>query len=81
MPGPSGAPSSLVHYRPTSPPRPRCRPRHRPWCIAPLPVSGQDIDVESVARIPGTTQALADGFTHAPDNPAGNVVAVIPQYS
>jgi hypothetical protein len=37
--------------------------------------------VESVASIPGTRQALAGGFTHAPNNPVGNVVAVVLQYS
>jgi hypothetical protein len=46
----------------------------------PLPVNGQDIAVEAVAHIPGTTQALAGGFTHAPHNPGTHVVGVILQY-
>lgn len=69
MPGASGAPSSLVHYAAGKLTR------------AALPVSGQDLDVLSVAPIPGTTQALAGGDTHAAGNPGSKVVAVILQYS
>jgi hypothetical protein len=35
----------------------------------------------SVAPVPGTTQALAGGFTHAKNNLGSHVVAVILQYS
>jgi hypothetical protein len=41
----------------------------------------QLINVESVARIPGTTQLLAGGFTHAKVNLGLHVVAVILQFS
>ncbi|MBV9382620.1 MAG: hypothetical protein JOY82_10470 [Streptosporangiaceae bacterium] len=69
MPGVLGAPSYLLHYavgRLTQ---------------ARLPVGPQSISADSVAAIPGTAQALAGGFTHARNNPFGNVVAVILQYS
>jgi hypothetical protein len=69
MPGAAGAPSYLVHYAAGK------------LTKATLPASAQSINVESAARIPGTTQALAGGFTHAQNNPGLNVVAVILQYS
>ena len=37
--------------------------------------------IQSVSRIPGTTQQLAGGFTHAAGNRGANVVAVLLQYS
>jgi hypothetical protein len=37
--------------------------------------------IQSLSRIPGTTQQLAGGFTHASGNRGGNVVAVLWQYS
>ena len=39
------------------------------------------ITIQSLSRIPGTTQQLAGGFTHASGNRGGNVVAVLWQYS
>ena len=47
---------------------------------AALPTGPRKINVESIARIPGTTQLLAGGFTHASDNPGASVVAVLLQY-
>jgi hypothetical protein len=41
---------------------------------------GTSIDVESVANVPGSTQMLGGGFTHAAGNPGGNVVGVILKY-
>lgn len=48
---------------------------------ATLPVNATTISVDSVARIPGTTQQLAGGFTHASNNLGLKVVAVILRYS
>ena len=69
MPGASGAPSSMVHYAAGQ------------LTQAPLPVSGQKLRIGSVANIPGTTQELAGGSTHAANNPATKVVAVILRFS
>jgi hypothetical protein len=69
MPGVFGAPSYLVHYAGGK------------LTAVRLPVSGQRISIESVARVPGTGQLLAGGFTHAANNPGLGVVAVILQYS
>lgn len=70
MPGVLGAPSYLVHYAAGQLTRVK------------LPAGVQLINVESVARIPGTAQALAGGFTHTRSAPGTNlnVVAVILQY-
>jgi hypothetical protein len=46
-----------------------------------LPVSATKLNVISVSRIPGTTQQLAGGFTHAANDISTNVVAVLLQYS
>ncbi len=48
---------------------------------AAMPVKAGTISVQSVARIPGTTQQLAGGFTHAAGNAGTDVVAVLLQYS
>lgn len=48
---------------------------------AALPVSASDITIVAVYRIPGTTQQLAGGYTHANLSPGSNVVAVLLQYS
>jgi hypothetical protein len=42
-------------------------------------VNPAKLTIDSVSRIPGTTQMLAGGFTHAPDGT--NVVAVLLQSS
>jgi hypothetical protein len=69
MPGASGAASSMVHYAAGQ------------LTQVPLPVSGEKLRIDSIANIPGTTQDLAGGFTHAANNPASKVVAVILQFS
>jgi hypothetical protein len=69
MPGLLGAPSYLVHFAAGK------------LGTVKLPTSAQLINVESVARIPGTTQLLAGGFTQAKVNLGLNVVAVILQFS
>jgi hypothetical protein len=43
----------------------RGRTAFRVTALAVLPVRPALIDVESVARVPGTAQVLAGGFTHA----------------
>jgi hypothetical protein len=47
---------------------------------AALPSSAHAIDVADVALIPGTTELLGGGFTHAYNNPGADVVAVILAY-
>jgi hypothetical protein len=69
MHGGSGATSFLVHYAGGK------------LTKAVLPVSAPTINVNSVSRIPGTTQQLAGGFTHAANNLGKNQVAVLLQYS
>ncbi len=69
MPGPLGGPSHLVHYAAGK------------LTAASLPVGAQYIYVDSIARVPGTTQQLAGGFTHAKGNPGRNIAAVLLQYS
>lgn len=48
---------------------------------AAVPVSPATLTIGSVARVPGGTQQLAGGFTHASGNRGAKVVAVILQYS
>jgi hypothetical protein len=69
MPGVLGAPSYLLHY---------AGGRLTP---VGLPASPQLVNVESVSLVPGSTQVLAGGFTHAKANLGLNVVGVILQYS
>ena len=69
MSGPFGGPGFLVHYAAGK------------LTKATLPVSAATIMIGSVARVPGTTQQLAGGFTHAASNRGVRVVAVILQYS
>jgi hypothetical protein len=47
---------------------------------AKLPVAATKIDVTSIAAIPGTTEALAGGFTHAAFAPATNSLSAILQF-
>jgi hypothetical protein len=68
MPGPEGGASALLHYSGGRLSTPN------------LPGGATKIDVESIAAIPGTTGALAGGFTHAANNPGVRDVAVILQY-
>jgi hypothetical protein len=60
MDGPVGGTSYLVHYAAGK------------LTKAVLPVNAATITVRSVARVPGTTQQLAGGFTH----PSGNRTAI-----
>ncbi len=69
MNGPFGGTSFLVHYSGGK------------LTKAALPVSAPMITVQSVARVPGSTQQVAGGFTHAANDRSTNVVAVILQYS
>jgi hypothetical protein len=69
MPGVLGAPSFMAHYA------------NGTLTAVKLPAGAHLINVESVAGIPGTAQALAGGFTHAGNDPSRNVIAVILQYS
>ena len=66
--GEGGVGSYLVHYAAGR------------LTAAALPTGPRKINVESIARIPGTAQLLAGGFTHASDNPGASVVAVLLQY-
>jgi hypothetical protein len=68
MPGFGGFKSYVVHYSGGKLTEPA------------LPHGANGIDVGSVANIPGTTEMLAGGFTHAENNPSLRVVAVILQY-
>jgi hypothetical protein len=68
MPEPQGATSRLVHYSGGH------------LTAASLPVAGTKIVVDAVAPIPGTTLALAGGFTHAANNFGSNVVSVILEF-
>ncbi len=68
MPGVDGQKSYLLHYA------------NGKLSVASLPVSASKIDVDAIARIPGTTSMLAGGYTHASGNQGGGVVSVILQY-
>jgi hypothetical protein len=69
MNGPVGGTSHLVHY---------AAGRLAP---ASLPFSAPKITIVSVAHVPGTTQQLAGGYTHASGDRGTNVVAVLLKYS
>jgi hypothetical protein len=69
MPGVDGQRSYLVHYTPG-----------HPLTEAPLPGGPNTISVGAVAAIPGTTDLLGGGDTHAYGNLGRNVVAVLLQY-
>jgi hypothetical protein len=45
-----------------------------------LPAGPRQINVESVARVPGTAIMMGGGFTHAVNNPGKSVQAVVLQY-
>jgi len=68
MPGFGGFKSYVLHYSAGTLTEPA------------LPHGAEGIDVESIANVPGTTEMLAGGFTHATNNPGAKVVAVILQY-
>jgi len=46
---------------------------------APLPVSPDEVSVQSIATVPGTTRSFAAGFTHARFDPISGVRAVLLQ--
>ena len=48
---------------------------------APLPLSPENISVQSIANAPGTARSFAAGFTHARFDPSFNVRAVLLQVS
>jgi hypothetical protein len=48
---------------------------------ASLPAGSGAIDVRALALIPGTSDVLAGGFTHAPASPASNPAATILEYA
>jgi hypothetical protein len=69
MLGPAGGSTYLVHY----------------WSgkltRAALPVAAAKITVSAVARVPGSADQIAAGFTHAADNLGASIVAVFLKYS
>jgi hypothetical protein len=69
MLGPVGGTSFLVHFTGGK------------FIKATLPASAPTITVLSVARVPGSTQQFAGGYTHAAGNRGANVVGVVLQYS
>ncbi len=69
MQGPVAVTSYLLHYAAGK------------LTPAVLPVGVHEITIDSVARIPGTTEQLAGGSTHAADNGGTDVVAVLLEYS
>jgi hypothetical protein len=68
MPGVGGQPSAVVRYAAGKLTR------------TALPVAATKINVGSIARIPGTADQIAGGFTHASGDYGASVVAVILQY-
>jgi hypothetical protein len=68
MPGTGGQASALLHYS------------DKHLTAVALPVPAAQIDVESVANVPGTKQALAGGFIHAAGKPGSGVQSVILKY-
>jgi hypothetical protein len=68
MPGFDGQSSYLLHYS------------NGTLSPVTLPVSSATINIDSVALIPGTTQMLAGGYTHAAGNDGNDVVSVLLEY-
>jgi hypothetical protein len=69
MLGPVGGTSFLVHFT------------NGKLVKAVVPVNPATLTVEDTSRVPGSTQQLAGGFTHAAGDLGSKVVAVIMQYS
>jgi hypothetical protein len=69
MLGASGGTSYLVHYS------------NGKLTKAALPVAAAKITVSAVARVPGSVDQFAGGFTHAAGNLGANVVGVLLKYS
>jgi hypothetical protein len=68
MPGVDGQPSYLLHYSAGR------------LTQAALPGGEHKMSVEAVALIPGTTEVLGGGDTHASDKPGTDVTAVVLAY-
>jgi hypothetical protein len=68
MPASGARPSFLLHYS-----------GGKLTSVA-LPAGPRQINVESVARVPGTAIMMGGGFTHAVNNPGKTVQAVVLQY-
>lgn len=68
MPGAGGQKSFLLHYA------------HGTLTPATLPVPASKINVDAIARIPGTRDMLAGGYTHASGNQGASIVAVLLAY-
>jgi hypothetical protein len=68
MPGSGGQKSYLLHYSAGR------------LTAAVLPFGPNRITIDTVALIPGTSEALAGGTTHANANPGANVTAVLLHY-
>ena len=68
MPASGARPSYLLHYS-----------GGKLTSVA-LPAGPRQINVESVARVPGTAIMMGGGFTHAVNNPGKTVQAVVLQY-
>ncbi len=64
--GASGGPTTMAHFSGGK------------LTSASLPVAGRQIDILSVASIPGTTEAIAGGFTHNTDFTL--ITSVVRQY-
>ena len=69
MPGVFGQKSYLLHYS------------NGRLSQTTLPVPSSKINVETVSLIPGSSDVLAGGFSHAADNTGGNDVAVLLEYA
>lgn len=65
--GESGGPTTMAHFSGGK------------LTTVSLPVPGRQIDILSVAPIPGTTEAIAGGFTHS--TVFTNIVSIVLQYS
>ena len=67
--GPEGGSGYLVHYA------------NGKLIKATLPVAQPKITVSAIARVPGSVDQIAGGFTHAANNLGASVVAVLLKYS
>jgi hypothetical protein len=69
MPGVDGQSSFVVHYSAGK------------LTKATLPIAATNISVGAIARIPGTADQLAGGFSHAKGNGGSDIVGVVLEYS
>ncbi len=68
MPGVGGQRSYLPHYAAGK------------VSVASLPVSATKINIDAIARVPGTTTMLAGGYPHASGNQGSGVISVPLRY-